>query len=253
MPTATHNRGDAHDTASRTVPEERGRSTNRPGFPSTTVSTTAVGLFTPLRRWAPRPTTTQSDRSGQSMPLKVDVPGGTTRNGPGTLPDTGTSTSLYFPLEVDPTAWQAAGTGQSMALMDVVPATGWTCAPDATAPAVPARPPASQVDRPGHETALRVDIRPSRCGDPGIPAETLTGDAVPFAVSHGLAGRWRRTRDGVECLRAADRPRLPRHSVPHRHHHTLTGGGGRAHRFADHRGGTGDGAEHTDPGDGPRG
>ena len=55
--------------------------------------------------------------------MNVEVPGGTICNGPRLAPFSDTSTSLYFPLDVDAMDSHDAGPEQAMPLTEVVPGT----------------------------------------------------------------------------------------------------------------------------------
>ena len=169
VPTATQSElPGPHATACRSSAAESVTPASRPGFPLLTESTTASGVFFPLTSRTPRPTTTQLPVVGQAMALKVEVPGGTTRNVPGIPAATGTRTSLYFPLEVEATLVQLVP-GQAMALTEVVPNTPCTAVPVDTAPLSMPRPPAWHTDAEEHEIACSVATPCTTCGVPGIP------------------------------------------------------------------------------------
>jgi hypothetical protein len=111
------------------------------------------------------------------MALKVEVPGGTTTNDPGIPAVTGTSTSLYFPLEVAATLVQLEPE-QSIALTEVVANTGCTAVPVETAPLTVARPPAWHAVAEEQETVCSVAMPCTACGAPGVPP--VIGTITPW-------------------------------------------------------------------------
>ena len=90
---------------------------------------------------------------------------------------TGTSTSLYFPLEVEATLVQLAS-GQSIPLTEVVPNTPCTTVPMDTAPLAVPRPPAWHADAEEQEIVCSVVIPWTTCGVPGLPA--VIGTMMPW-------------------------------------------------------------------------
>lgn len=169
VPTATQSLlPGRHATESRSSPAESVTAVRCPGLPPLTVSTTASGVFFALTTWTPRPTTKQLAPVAQAMALKVDVPGGTTRNVPGVPAVTGTTTSLYFPLEVEATLVQLLP-WQSMELTEVVAKAGCTVDPVETAPLAVPRPPAVHAVAEEHETVCSVVVPWTTSGMPGVP------------------------------------------------------------------------------------
>jgi hypothetical protein len=111
------------------------------------------------------------------MPLKVEVAGGTTRNNPGMPAVTGTSTSLYFPLEVEAMLAQVVS-GQSIPLTEVVPNTECTTVPADTTPAAAPRPPAWHDVAEEQEIVCSVVVPCTISGVPGFPA--VIGSTTPW-------------------------------------------------------------------------